>query len=232
MATYGIETSSIHPDHQTILDARACQGGNDRHGMSVAREAFDELVVAHLPHLFRLAKSHTDTVEDAHDLVQDTMVKAFAAVHQFKPGSNMASWLVTILLNTYRDHVRRVHQHPPWVSADIIEKFDHLSGHAQTCSQRFWQNPEEAGIHADWVRHLHIAIDKLPPQLRQIMGLAAIDGRSCKEIAEAVECPIGTVMSRLHRGRSLLRIALQADVDANIERSLCDVVIRGRHRRP
>jgi len=193
-------------------DAGRAEAGNGQHRPSLTRAMFNGLAVIHLPRLLRLASHLTDTLEDAQDLVQDTMVKACGAIHQFQSGSNMEAWLVAILCNAYRDRVRRGHRHPPWVSADAIDELDPRLGHAQIVNQSFWQNPEAVEMHADFVRHLQMAIEHLPPKLRQIVRLAAVEGHSYKEIADAVGCPIGTVMSRLSRGRDMMRAALQEDV--------------------
>lgn len=93
-----------------------------------------------------------------------------------------------------------------------MRKLDQRLGKTQTRNPWYWQNPEAVGMHADSVRHMHSALNNLPPKLRRIVRLAAVEGRSYKEIAETLDCPMGTVMSRLYRGRHLLRAVLQGHI--------------------
>ena len=166
-------------------------------------QAFEAFVTPHLPTLLRLARRLVP--EEAEDLVQETCLKAFQAFHQFRPGSNGKAWLVTILLNATRDRGRKVHQTPSLLSFDEIDAFVRLRHPGPA--------PEEVVAQTALGRLVRLALDDLPPDFRVVVVLADVEGFRYKEIAEMVGCPIGTVMSRLYRGRRLLQTTLQALVE-------------------
>ncbi len=176
------------------------------------RQVFEELVEPQLPTLFRLACRMVRAREDAEDLVQETCLKAFRAFHQFQLGSDCKAWLITILINTYRDWVRRSLKQPRPVGFDDFADF--YSQLQQEQAQQTIQNPEDAAIHHNLERLVRMAIDDLPPEFRLAVFLADVEGYSYKEIAEIVGCPIGTVMSRLYRGRQLLQSTLRSLVES------------------
>jgi RNA polymerase sigma-70 factor (ECF subfamily) len=178
---------------------------------SQEHDAFEALVKPHLPTLLRLARRLAREPEDAEDLVQDTCLKACRALHQFEPGSDSKAWLITILINTYRDWARKAMRHPRPVGFDEIASF-----YSQLCSEPMHQlgdNPEESAVQADLGRLVRMAIEDLPPEFRLAVLLADVEGYAYKEIAEIVGCPIGTVMSRLYRGRQLLQTTLRTYVE-------------------
>jgi RNA polymerase sigma-70 factor (ECF subfamily) len=166
-------------------------------------QSFEAFVVPHLPTLLRLARRMIP--EEAEDLVQETCLKAFRSFHQFRPGSNDKAWLITILLNATRDRVRKAHQTPSLLSFDEIAEFVRLRHPGPV--------PEEVVAQTNLGRLVRLALDDLPPDFRLVVLLADVEGFHYKEIAEMVGCPIGTVMSRLHRGRRILQTTLQALVE-------------------
>lgn len=176
------------------------------------RETFETLVEPQLPSLFRLARRLVREREDAEDLVQETCLKAFRALHQFQPGSDYKAWLITILINTYRDWARKALKHPRPIGFDDIANF-YSQLQTEQPQQVVGQNPEALAVHADLGRIVRMAIDDLPPEFRLAVILADIEGYAYKEIAEIMECPIGTVMSRLYRGRQLLQTTLRTFVE-------------------
>jgi RNA polymerase sigma-70 factor (ECF subfamily) len=169
------------------------------------------LVKPHLPTLLRLARRLAREPEDAEDLVQDTCLKACRALHQFEPGSDSKAWLITILINTYRDWARKAMKHPKSVGFDEIESF--YSQLRSEPAHQLGDNPEASAVNADLGRLVRMAIEDLPPEFRLAVILADVEGYAYKEIAEMVGCPIGTVMSRLYRGRQLLQTTLRAYVE-------------------
>ena len=175
------------------------------------REAFEGLVEPQLNTLFRVARRLVHEREDAEDLVQETCLKAFRALHQFQPGSDCKAWLITILINTYRDWARKSMKQPrPASFEDFADFYSHLQQeHAQSRAQ----DPEELAARTNVAYQVRMAIEDLPPEFRLAVLLADVEGYSYKEIAEMAECPIGTVMSRLYRGRKLLQTTLQALVE-------------------
>jgi RNA polymerase sigma-70 factor (ECF subfamily) len=164
------------------------------------RQAFEALVKPHLRMLLRLARRLVQQ-EEAADLVQETCLKAFRAFRQFRPGSNGKAWLVTILLNTGRDWARKAYRAPPLLRFDEITEFVR-PGHTTPV-------PEDVAVQTNLGHLVRMAIDDLPPEFRLVVLLADVEGFAYREIADMVGCPIGTVMSRLHRGRYLLRTTLQ-----------------------
>jgi RNA polymerase sigma-70 factor, ECF subfamily len=168
-------------------------------------QAFEALVEPHLRTLLRLARRLVWEDAEAEDLVQETCLKAFRAFHQFCPGSNGKAWLVTILLNAFRDRARKASHTPPLLSFDEVAEFVRLR-HSTPA-------PEEVATQNNLGRLVRLAIDDLPPEFQLVVLLADVEGLSYKEIADTVGCPIGTVMSRLYRGRQLLHTMLHALVE-------------------
>lgn len=180
--------------------------------LSHADGTFEKLVEPQLSALFRLARRLVREREDAEDLVQETCLKAYRAFHQFQSGSDCKAWLITILVNTYRDWVRKSMKHPQHVGFDNFSDF--YSQLQQEQAQTLSQNPENATIHANLQQLVRMAIDDLPPEFRLAVYLADIEGYAYKEIAAILACPIGTVMSRLYRGRQLLQVTLRDVIES------------------
>lgn len=168
-------------------------------------QAFEAFVAPHLRTLLRLARRTVREEAESEDLVQETCLKAFRAFHQFRPGSNGKAWLVTILLNAARDRLRKAYHTPQLLSFDDIAEFVRLRHPGPL--------PEEVVTQTHLGRVVRLAIDDLPPDFRVVVLLADVEGFSYKEISEMVGCPIGTVMSRLYRGRRLLQTTLQTLVE-------------------
>ena len=177
------------------------------------REKFETLIEPQLSILLRLARRLVRGHDDAEDLVQETCLKAYRAFGQFQLGSDCKAWLITILVNTYRDWARKSLRHPRPVGFDDFADFysQLQQERAQVLSS---QNPEDLAIHANLERLVRTAIDDLPPEFCLAVHLADVEGYAYKEIAEILDCPIGTVMSRLYRGRQLLQTTLRAVVES------------------
>jgi RNA polymerase sigma-70 factor (ECF subfamily) len=165
---------------------------------------FEEAALVHLDALYRGALRLSRNRAMAEDLVQEALVRAFRSFHRFTPGTNCRAWLFRIMRNVYLSRVRREREVPVEdVTADAALAAG-LWGYRPigTPEEEFFQTL----LHGDVER----AIGTLPEQFREAVVLADLEGFTYREIAEALECPIGTVMSRLHRGRRLLRGALAA----------------------
>ena len=169
------------------------------------QQAFEAFIVSHLRILLRLARRLLREPADAEDLVQETCLKAFRSFHQFSPGSNAKAWLVTILVNTWRDRMRKVSHMPLALSFDEIDEFVQLRHPDRT--------PEAIAMQNHMGHLVRLAIDDLPPEFRLVVLLADVEGFTYQEIADTVACPLGTVMSRLHRGRRLLHTTLHALIE-------------------
>ncbi|MBI3948061.1 MAG: sigma-70 family RNA polymerase sigma factor [Armatimonadetes bacterium] len=174
---------------------------------SSARARFKELAVPHLDALYRSALRMTRNEADAEDLVQDTLLRAFQFFHQFQSGSNFRAWVFKILSNTFINQYRRRSRQPETVSYDGGEDF-YLYSQLVENRDSEWGDPEKLVLNKLQYEDILAAIDRLPDDYRIAVTLSDVEGFSYKEIAEIVGCPIGTVRSRLNRGRRLLQRAL------------------------
>jgi RNA polymerase sigma-70 factor (ECF subfamily) len=168
--------------------------------------AFESVAKPYLPLLWRCARRLVPTGHEAEDLVQETCLKAFRAWQQFQAGTDARAWLVTILLNTARDRARKLLRQPETLDLDALTALAQQSGTEPTRTT----TPEHAASQAKLGRLVRLALDDLSPEFRMIVLLADVEEFTYKEIADIMGCPIGTVMSRLHRARHLLRATLQA----------------------
>lgn len=157
-----------------------------------------------LDQLYSAALRYTRNPADAEDLVQETFAKAYDKFHQFRPGTNLRAWLYRVLTTTYINSYRKAQRRPEEVPAETDEEFSLYDRIASATHK-----PAEAEVldrlTADEVKE---ALAALPEQFRMAVYLADVEGFTYAEIAEIMETPIGTVMSRLHRGRSALHRAL------------------------
>lgn len=172
------------------------------------QEAFETFAKPYLPVLWRCARRLVRAAHDAEDLVQETCLKAFRAFHQFQPGSDARAWLLTILINTYRDWARKMLRQRDALGPDALTEL-YQQYHREQAQTRA-HTPEKAAGQAELARLVRLALDDLSPEFRMTVLLADVEGCAYKEIAAIMGCPIGTVMSRLHRARHLLRTTLQA----------------------
>lgn len=181
------------------------------------RERFERDVLPLLPNLYAAALRMTRNPADAEDLVQDTYLRAFRGFSGFKEGTNVKAWLYRILTNSFINTYRKKQRQPQTVEGpDDLDEwylFDKLGGRNVELSAEtevLDKIPDEA---------VKAALESLPENFRLPVLLADVEGFSYKEIAEIMDTPIGTVMSRLHRGRKALQKALW---DTAKERGLID----------
>ena len=173
-------------------------------GVSDRVGEFEVVALVHLDALYRSALRLTHNRAEAEDLVQETCLRAFRSFHRFNPGTNCRAWLFTILRNAFLNQVRRgAHEVLEGDTAGWESAVESATGPAAAEG-----HPEEelfqTILHGDVDR----AIKALQLAFREVVVLADLEGLSYKEVAQVVGCPIGTVMSRLSRGRHLLRDAL------------------------
>ena len=171
--------------------------------------AFEAEALASLDSLYRAALRLTRVPADAEDLVQETYLKAFRSVDRFEPGTNLRAWLFTILHNTARNRIRDRARDTVAVDSEFVEQAadapapgGRSAGAAET--------PESLLLRETLTPELQAAIDALPDAFRQAVWLRDVEEFSYAEIAEMLSIPIGTVMSRISRGRHALYEALKS----------------------
>jgi len=162
--------------------------------------SFEAEALASLDSLYRTALRLTRVPADAEDLVQETYLKAFRAADRFEPGTNLRAWLFTILHNTARNRVRDRARDTVAIDSEIVER--------AAASAPFGaggpETPESILLREALAPELQAAIDALPDAFRQAVWLRDVEEFSYAEIARMLEIPVGTVMSRISRGRHLL----------------------------
>lgn len=152
--------------------------------------------------LYAAALRYTKNPEDARDLVQDTYLKAFNSFHQFEEGTNLRAWLYRVLTTTFIN-IYRKDQRRPQLAAGELE--DWQIARAQSHTSDLGKSAEVQALENLPDGDIKRALQEIPEEFRIAVYLADVEGFSYKEIAEIVDVPAGTVMSRLHRGRKALR---------------------------
>lgn len=172
------------------------------------RAQFAEQAMQYMGSLYSAALRMTRNPADAEDLVQETYLKAYRAFGSFKEGTNLKAWLYRILTNTFINSYRARRRRPEETELDDVEDlylYRRLGGLEAANAGR---SAEEQVLERFSEADVKAAVEALPEQFRMAVLLADVEGFSYKEIAEILGVPIGTVMSRLHRGRKALQKTL------------------------
>ena len=164
------------------------------------KKEFEELALQYMDSLYSVALRMTRDATEAQDLVQDAYLRAYRFFDKFAKGTNFKAWLFKILKNVYINKYRKESRTPQMVDVSGAEASENLQTTATPESEIFDKLLDD---------DITEAIDSLPNEFRLAIILSDVEGLSYKEIAEVLECPIGTVMSRLHRGRNLLKESLR-----------------------
>lgn len=185
---------------------------------------FEEQAMPFIDQLYGAALRMTRNPSDAQDLVQETFVKAFSAFESFQQGTNLRAWLYRILTNTFINSYRKKQREPFQGTIDELEDWQMGGATSQTATA-------SRSAEAEAIDHLpdsavKDALQSIPEDFRLAVYFADVEGFPYKEIAEIMKTPVGTVMSRLHRGRRMLRELL---ADYAEERGIGSVSVNGAH---
>jgi RNA polymerase sigma-70 factor (ECF subfamily) len=167
------------------------------------RQEFEQIALPQADALYNFAVKMTRNRRDAEDLVQDAFMRAFRFFHRFEPGTNIRAWLFRILKNTYINNYRKVQRTPDQVDWAQVEEFYDTVTPDDLVKRH--KNPEELLLESGIDGRIEQAIADLPEEYRAVVLLNFVEEMSYREIAEVLEIPMGTVMSRLHRGRKFLQ---------------------------
>ncbi|MFJ9539765.1 sigma-70 family RNA polymerase sigma factor [Streptomyces sp. NPDC101225] len=184
---------------------RAADGGHE--SPAQRRTRFEREAMAHRSSLLATARGLTRNPADAEDLVQETLARAYVSFDHFRPGTSFGAWTRRILRNHYIDAYRRGKGRPQQCPMEDVGEQLALQGEHGHPSLR---SPEAAVIDRLTVQELMTALREVPPPQRAAVYLADVEGLSYREVADRMATPIGTVMSRIHRGRKRLRSLLAA----------------------
>ena len=168
-------------------------------GIERKKKEFEEVALQYMDSLYNAAMRMTRDGNDAQDLVQDAYLRAYRFFDKFQKGTNFKAWLFRILKNVYINKYRKEIKQPQMLEVSDVEASGNLAA-KKTPEDEIFNNLLDDDITS--------AIDELPEEFRLAIVLSDLEGFSYKEIAEILDCPIGTVMSRLHRGRRLLKDSL------------------------
>jgi len=169
---------------------------------------FEKDAMEFAPQLYSAALRMTRNAADAEDVVQETFLKAYRAYHTFQAGTNLKAWLYRILTNTYINRYRKQVRRPNEVDFGEVEDLYLYKRMGSAESGRASRSAEDEVLEQFVDADVKAAVEELPEHFRMPVLLADVEGFSYKEIAEILDVPIGTVMSRLHRGRKALQKAL------------------------
>ena len=170
----------------------------------MAKDAFESEALSYIDALYRTALRMTRSEADAEDLVQETYIRALRFREQFTPGTNLKAWLFRILTNTFINAYRKRSRQPQTAELDDVDEFSLYRRMSRETPGSNSSDPEKEFLDGIVSSEVKEALAALPEKFRTTV-LLDVEGFSYKEIAEMVGVPIGTVMSRLHRGRKFLQ---------------------------
>lgn len=182
-------------------------------------EGFEDTALPHLEELYATGLRYTKNEKDAEDLVQETFIKAYTNWERFEKGTNCRAWLFTILTNTFINRYRRKKKEREILNADDLRPIE--ENFFNRDRTEFYNSPEREAINKTFTPEIQTALNNLSEEFRTVVVLADLNDFSYKEIAHILGVPVGTVMSRLFRGRKMMREQLvQTAYDRGIIRDM------------
>jgi RNA polymerase sigma-70 factor (ECF subfamily) len=172
------------------------------------QNTFESDIAEFVPQLYSAALRMTRNPADAEDVLQEALLKAFRGYHTFKAGTNLKAWLYRILTNTFINKYRQAGRRPAEVELGELEDLYLFKRLGESGTGGASRSAEEDALEQFVDTDIKEAVEALPDTFRLPVLLADVEGFSYKEIAEIMDVPIGTIMSRLHRGRKQLQRAL------------------------
>jgi RNA polymerase sigma-70 factor (ECF subfamily) len=169
------------------------------------RKRFEDEALPHLDALYTMAIRLARNPDDANDLLQETVLRAYRFFHQFETGTNCRAWMLTILFNNFRNGYRKYSREQPASSA---EEFDRKVEGESLRIDPAGSNPEALLAGHGMESEVEVALGGLPAEFREAILLVDVEELSYQEVSGVLEIPIGTVKSRVSRGRAILRDAL------------------------
>ena len=170
------------------------------------RKLFEAEALPHLDAVYAMAVRLVHNPDDANDLLQETVLRAWRFFDQFQPGTNCRAWLLTILFNNFRNGYRRASREQP---ASATGDFDHRLEASSLSDEPQAGNPETAASTRSMDREVESAFNSMPDEFRSALLLIDVQELSYREASQVLEVPVGTIKSRVSRGRTLMRQALQ-----------------------
>ena len=169
--------------------------------MEELRKEFEDTALQHMGALYSAALRMAKDKTEADDLVQDTYLRAYRFFHRFERGTCIKAWLLKILKNTFINNFKKQAKKPEHIDFDRLRLFEDEPASSH--------DPEEELLYSSFGDEFNRAVNALPKEFRKVILMSDVEGFSYKEIAAQLDRPIGTVMSRLHRGRKLLQGSLR-----------------------
>lgn len=191
-----------HADVVTTA-ATAAAADTDQTVATSTHDRFTKDALPYLDQMFGAAMKMTRNPQDAQDLVQETFSKAYAAFDSYSDGTNLKAWLYRIMTNTFINSYRKKQREPYLGAVEDLEEWQ--MGDAESTTAMASRSAEAEAIDRTPAEVITKALNDLPEDFRIVVYMADVEGFSYQEIADIVDRPIGTVMSRLHRGRARLR---------------------------